>query len=306
MTETTEDTERRDVYSIVTETVLAALEAGTVPWRKPWASAGTFPLSMSTKKAYRGINVLLLSLAGAQYASPWWGTYKKIAEMGGAVRRGESSTMVTFWKKLRITEKDEDGAETKRDIFMLRYYRVFNADQADWTEGRKPASPERPDNEVDPLAGAEAIIAGYRNGPSVTRKLSDRAFYTPHDDSIVLPELSQYESASEFYSTAFHELTHSTGHSSRLDRDGFRTFGHFGDTNYSKEELIAEMGAAFLCGIAGIDPDTTLPNSAAYLASWLKVLRGDRKLIVHAAAAAQRAADHICGVSFAPSEAEAA
>lgn len=297
-TETTEAIDKRDAYAIVTEAILTALESGTVPWRKPWSAAGVFPLSMSTKKPYRGINVILLSLAGAQHASPWWGTYKKITEMGGAVRQGEKSTIVTFWKKLRITE-EVDGEKVKKDIFMLRYYRVFNADQADWTEGKKPVSPQRPANELTPYADAEAIMAGYRNGPTVTRKPSDQAFYLPSADTITLPELSQYSTADEFYSTAFHELTHSTGHPSRLARPGILTFTHFGSELYSKEELVAEMGAAFLCATAGIDPANTMPNSAAYLASWLRVLKGDRKMIVHAAAAAQRAADHIRGVSFA-------
>lgn len=160
-----------DAYDLVTETIIKALEDGTVPWRKPWTTAGSFPLSLSTRKPYRGINVLLLGLAGTQYTSPWWGTYKKIHEMGGQVRKGERSTVVTFWKKLRITE-EIDGKKQPKDIFMLRYYRVFNADQADWTEGRKPVPPVKGElTEHERIESAEAIVSGYANGPAIQRVL---------------------------------------------------------------------------------------------------------------------------------------
>ena len=289
-------TEKFDAYTAVTDTILEALEAGTVPWRRPWTSAGTLPLSLSTGRPYRGVNVMLLSLLGAQYDSPYWGTYKKIAELGGQVRKGEKSTMVTFWKKLTITE-EVDGKKQRKDIFMLRVYRVFNIDQADWAEGSKrPATPALVDH--DPIAEAEAIVAGYPDAPPIHRTLSDRAYYVPSTDEITVPVIEQHASPEHFYSTLFHEMGHSTGHTSRLARPNLMTFSHFGDEKYSKEELVAEMTAAFLSAHAGIE--VTLDNSAAYIASWLRVLKGDRKLVISAAAQAQKAAEHILGTTPAP------
>jgi antirestriction protein ArdC len=287
-----------DAYEAVTATIIKALEAGTVPWRKPWGASGTLPLSLSTKKAYRGINPLLLSLSALEggYTSPWWGTYKRISEMGGQVRKGEKSTMVTLWKRIKITETDEVTGEKKpKIIFMLRVYSVFNAEQADWAEGKEPVNPATSRTQHDPIEAAEAIVAGYPDAPRITRTASDQAFYVPTTDEITVPEIGQYAHAEEFYSTLFHEMGHSTGHPSRLDRPNITSFSHFGDEKYSKEELCAEMTAAFLCAQAGIE--TTLDNSAAYLASWLRVLKADHKLIVQAAAQAQKAAEHVLGIA---------
>lgn len=296
--------ERFDAYQAVTDTIIAALEKGVVPWRQPWTQAGNLPLSLSSKKPYRGVNVLLLALVGASYPSPYWGTYNKIAELGGQVRKGEKSTMVTFWRQILIKDTDENGKPVKKRIPMLRVYRVFNVEQADWPEGsKKPDPPVKPELvEHDPIAAAEAIVAGYPNPPVITRMLSDRAFYMPSTDVITVPELSQYQDAGEFYSTLFHEIGHSTGHKSRLARPDLASFSHFGDEKYSKEELVAELTSAFLSAHTGIE--ATLDNSAAYIEHWLGVLRGDHKLVVQAAAQAQKAADHVLGVVYAePDEA---
>lgn len=295
--------DRTDAYEVITDQIIAALEAGTVPWRKPWTSAGTLPLSMSSGKAYRGVNVLLLALVGEPYASPYWGTYAQISERGGQVRKGEKSTRITFWKSLKITDKETGKPKI---IPMLRYFRVFNADQAEWPEGSKrPETPVKGELvEHDPIAEAEAIVAGFENAPQVTICRSDRAYYVPSEDTITVPELAQYQTPEAYYSVLFHELGHSTGHATRCNRKGIQTFSHFGDEKYSKEELVAEMTAAFLCAAAGIE--ITLDNSAAYIASWLRVLKGDKKLVVQAAAQAQKAAEHIQGISYAKDDAPAA
>jgi antirestriction protein ArdC len=290
---------RQNVYDIVTETVIQALENGTVPWHQPWNVEIGVPLSLATGKPYRGVNPFLLGLTAIAngYRSPWWGTLKKINERGGSVRKGEHSTLVIFWKSYLHKAASDDESDERR--FMLRYCRVFNADQADWADGKEPVYGAVERLEVERIAAAEAIAAGYKDPPTV--QTGGAAYYEGGAvDRVTMPPIDAFASAEEYYSTLFHELTHSTGHESRLDREGIRrgSFGRFGDAVYSKEELVAEMGAAMLCGIAGIDQKALVENSAAYLRSWLSVLREDSKLIVQAGAQAQHAADRILGVTF--------
>lgn len=285
-----------NVYEIVTDKVIEMLESGTAPWRKPWASTDAgLPRSMSTGKPYRGVNPFLLNMSAmaGSYGSPWWGTYRQIAERGGQVRKGEKSTLVVFWKFLDVVRPDADTGEPRSDrVPMLRYFSVFNAEQSD-AGLRLPSLPETVDRE--PLEDCEGIVRGYLStGPSFTTG-GDRAYYSPAADRVVVPTIGDHRSAEAYYSTLFHELTHSTGHRDRLARQGVIEGHKFGDALYSKEELIAEMGAAMLCGIAGIE-NVTLANSAAYLASWLRVLRGDTRMVVTAAASAQKAADLIRGL----------
>lgn len=287
---------KTDVYQLVTDKVLALLEEGTVPWHKPWASIGV-PMSMSTGKPYRGINPFLLicTSAAMNYSSPWWGTFEQITERGGQVRKGEHSTMIVFWKRGTKTVTDEaSGKDVDKPWAMLRYFRVFNADQAD---GLPEKYRTQAIAEHDPIAGAEALVSEYMDSLASVAFGGDRAFYSKARDHVQVPLLTRHRSAEEYYSTLFHELTHSTGHESRLNREGIVEGHAFGDELYSKEELIAEMGAAMLAGLAGIE-QVTLPNSAAYLASWVKVLKGDAKLVVAAAGAAQRAIDFILDTAF--------
>jgi antirestriction protein ArdC len=280
------------VYEIVTERICELLENGTIPWHQPWNPELGMPRSLSTGKLYRGVNVWLLG--SSMHASPWWGTYKQVAEREGQVRRGEHSTLVVFWKKTERTVVDEQtGDETERKGFILRYYRVFNAEQCDALQ-----LPELPVelHEHDSIGAAEAIVHGYVDGPGPRLILGgDRACYAPTQDLLRVPLRESFDTAEEFYSTLFHEMTHSAGHATRLARNDLLEFHSFGDESYSREELVAEMGASMLSGLAGID-QVTLPNSAAYLAHWVKVLKGDSRLVVTAAAQAQRAADFITGV----------
>ena len=291
-----------NTYEIVTEKILSALEEGTVPWHRPWNAAQGSPVSIGSNKAYRGVNTFLLEVSGisAGYGSQHWGTYKAIQEQGGQVRKGEKSSLVVFWTRWTPKDGREDGEQSFGDSRMvLRYYRVFNAEQADGLPARFSTAPSSP-TDFEAISSAETIMDGYLNGssaPGITYGGS-RACYSPVLDKVSLPERGSFESAEAFYSTAFHELTHSTGHATRLARKDLLNVHAFGDESYSREELVAEMGAAMLSGVAGIH-QTTVPQSASYLASWLKVLRGDSRMVVSAAAQAQRAADMIRGISFA-------
>lgn len=284
------------VYEIVTERICELLENGTVPWHQPWNPELGLPRSLSTGKLYRGVNVWLLG--SSMYGSPWWGTYKNIAERGGQVRKGEHSTLVVFWKRTERNVIDEQtGDAIERSGFLLRYYRVFNVEQCDGLE--VPETPGVEAHEHEPIEAAQAIVDGYISRAGAPRLTygGERACYSPSLDLLCMPQADTFESAEDFYSTIFHEITHSTGHSSRLDRKELLEFHSFGDESYSREELVAEMGASMLSGLAAID-QLTLPNSAAYISHWIKVLRGDTRLVVTAAAQAQRASDYVIGVEY--------
>jgi antirestriction protein ArdC len=281
------------VYGYVTDKILEELERGCVPWQKPWKTASDgvrMPTSFMSKKPYRGVNTFLLTLARfkAGYDSNYWLTFKQIQALGGNVK-GQRSEMVVFWKLLEKPAKDPKPDDATDYIPMLRYYRVFNLDQV---EGIKKPMPESV-AVFQPIAEAEAVAAKYQQHIEVTHG-GDRAYYRPSTDSIRMPERESFDSPQAYYSTLFHEFTHSTGHESRLNRPGIVETHYFGDEIYSKEELVAEMGAAMLCGVVGIE-NKTIRNSASYIQSWLSKLRDDKKLVVHAAAAAQKAADLILG-----------
>lgn len=269
---------KKTVYEIVTERIIEKLKQGEIPWRKPWNS---YPaVNWVTQKLYRGINQLLLE--PGEYA-----TWNQIKKAGGHVKKGAKSHMVTFWKLIEVKNEEEEGVvET---IPYLRYYRVFNIKDCEGIESRRKV--ETFDH--DPIEEAEKIIEGYPDAPEITFA-PGRAFYRPSDDIISIPEKSDFEQVEEYYSTIFHEMVHSTGHKKRLGRNGVTKLSAFGSHEYSKEELVAEIGAAMLCGLAGIEQET-LDNSAAYVQGWLKKLEGDSKFIVSAASQAQKAADYIAG-----------
>lgn len=280
-----------DVYGIVTEKILKALEEGTVPWQKPWIGSGR-AINYVSRKPYKGINTLLLDQPG-EYL-----TFKQCESLGGKVKKGEKSNMIVFFTFSEHKEKDTNGEDKITTFPVLKYYNVFHVTQCEGIKSKlEPPSPN-----ADPLADGEAIIDGYVSRSGVKfepTKGSDRAFYRPSEDRVVVPDISQYKIIEEYYSTSFHELTHSTGHSSRLKRFGEKNDGvaAFGDEVYSKEELIAEIGSSMLMSIAGIERPETFQNSASYLQSWLNVLKGDKRLIVTAANAAQKAVDLILGKS---------
>jgi antirestriction protein ArdC len=283
---------RTDVYQEVTDRMIKALEAGVTPWQKPWTSAGR-PRSMSTGKPYRGVNVFLLSLAAQDsgWTSPWFGTYGQIHERGGQVRQGEKSTLVTFWKTLEKEDRDPaTGQVNSTTVPMLRQFCVFNACQADGLEARYFPEP----GQERPIAEPQAVLDGYVNrpvGPALAHDTEGQAYYNPAADEIHMPPLVSHRSPQDYYATAFHEAGHSTGHRSRLAREGIVSGAQFGSHAYGKEELAAQMAASMLCAETGINNDEIFANSAAYVGSWLETIKADPKMVIGAAAAAQKAAD---------------
>jgi len=275
-------------YKVITDKILEKLEQGTVPWHQPWSTE--MSKNLVSRKEYRGINIFVLGSMG--YANPYWLTFKQADQLGGHVRRGEKSTPVVFWKWMEknATDLNEDGEPRNKSYPVLRYYKVFNLDQCDAIPVEKiPALETRQD--FHPIQEAEAVVRDMPHAPEIDHE-SRQALYRPSTDSIEMPPSELFGSDEEYYSTLFHELTHSTGHRSRLHRFNDEELAPFGSGDYSKEELIAEMGAAFLCGHCTI-VNRTIDNSAAYIQGWLNRLRNDKKLVVLAGAQAQKAADCI-------------
>lgn len=278
-----------NVYEIVTNRIMELLEQGQIPWKKPWASTGG-ARNLVSKKPYRGINQFLLNCS--PYGSPYWLTYRQATDKGGQIRKGEKSTLVVFWKWLepkeseRVVESDRGPRNGK--IPLLRYYNVFNLCQVDDID---PPEEGQPTEIFTPIEQAEQIIENMPQKPSI-RYGGDRAYYAPELDYVQMPDREKFVSPEEFYCCLYHEAVHATGNTSRLGRKGVAETSYFGSHNYSQEECVAEMGASMLCGVAGIE-QSTIENSAAYIQGWLRVLKNDKKLLVHAAAQAQRAADFI-------------
>jgi antirestriction protein ArdC len=274
------------VPEIITESVLKQLEQGVAPWRKPWSTS--IPRNLISKKPYRGLNVFLLATQG--YGSPYWLTFNQAKQLSAHVRQGEKSTLVSFWKFNEYAKENRETGETEnKTSALLRYYRVFNIEQCEGLrslhgDDRKP---------VDSIAECDSIANQMPNPPRI--EFHSHAFYRPSVDVVGMPPSSRFESPEAYFSTLFHELTHSTGHASRLNRFEENSTDHqFGSESYSKEELIAEMGAAMLAGMAGIS-QATLSNSASYLQSWINRLKSDSRLIISAASHAQKATAYILG-----------
>lgn len=265
-----------DIYQDVTDRIIAALESGSIPWHKPWNSkGGDFPHNAYTGRQYSGVNVLLLlcQQASKGYASNGWLTYKQAQLADGTVKKGEKGTHVVFWQFKRV---DEEGEKV---IPLCRSYVVFNTEQCEGLTLRDYGSQALPATEID----SYLLAAG-----AVLKHGGNRACYSPSQDVITMPERGAFQNLNDYHATLLHEATHWTGHKSRLDRD---LTGRFGTNAYAAEELIAEMGAAFLCARFGV-PVQELQH-AGYLQSWLSVLRADKRAIFTASSAAQKAADYI-------------
>ncbi|PHQ33137.1 ArdC family protein [Rhodopirellula bahusiensis] len=298
MTQRTKRKSKRDIYQEVTDKIIGHLEQGTAPWRNPIRRGigDGWPKNLDSGKRYRGINVFLLGLTSWErgYSSDFWMTFKQASAAGGQVRKGEKGSLVTFWK-MYVTKDRETGLDV--EIPMLKHYTAFNLDQIDGIEAPDAPEPLSDNNPFEPIKAAERIVEGYISKPTIAHDGGGRAFYRPSTDTIHMPEQGRFENPESYYSTLFHEIAHSTGHSKRLDRGLDTKLAPFGSNDYSKEELVAEMGAAFLSASAGISPPT-IEQSASYLQSWINVLRGDKRLVVTAAASAQKAADLVLGTTF--------
>ena len=278
---------KTNVYEMVTERIIAELEKGVIPWEKPWTGVRSGAYNRVSKRPYSLLNQMLLKHTG-EYA-----TYKQWQDLGGQVKKGEKSEIVVFWKifETEETNKDTGEKETKK-IPLLRYYNVFHISQV---EGVEPLKPEQLNDEVEPIEEADKIITDYitREHIEFTECRSNEAYYSPSSDRVVVPMKEQYKVINEYYSTTFHELTHSTGHKSRLNRLETGAVAAFGGTEYSKEELVAEIGSASLMNPLGIETVKTFRNSAAYIQSWLQVLRNDNKFIVSASSKAEKEVNYI-------------
>ncbi len=284
-----------DTYAIVTEKIINLLEQGIVPWRRPWSATG-LPRNIVSKKPYRGVNLFLLS--ATKYVSPFWLTMKQANELGGSVRKGEHSQIVVFWKVDQIANSETDSGpenneagEKRRRRFVLRYYRLFNLEQCELPQAMLDKLPKIETHQHDPIEEAERIIAGMPNPPEI-QYAGSKAFYSPITDRITLPPRELFISAAEHFATLAHEMSHAAGAPKRLNRKSITEAAPFGSPTYSFEELVAEFSAAYLCAEAGISP-AVLENQAAYIQGWVAKLRTEKRMVVIAAAQAQKAADYI-------------
>lgn len=280
------------VFKIVTDRVVDILAKGVVPWRKPWkATANKMNAPHNIMGyAYNGINFFLLSCLG--YATPVYLTLNQINKLGGRIKEGEekNSFPVFFWRWLDV--KDKATGEDKK-IPLCRYTRVWNIEQVDGVKMPKKFIVEDGEKYTfNSIAAADAVVEGYENKPTI-RHNDTGAFYMPHLDMVRMPNKDQFTSPESYYTTLFHELGHSTGHASRLNRKEVTDPIRFGSHDYSVEELVAEMTAAYLCAHCGID--NTLENSAAYIEGWMRPLKKDPRMLMTAAARAQKAFYHIVG-----------
>jgi antirestriction protein ArdC len=290
----TNTTPRADVYARITAKIVADLEQGVRPWFKPWnaehaAGKITRPLRHNGIP-YKGINVVMLWSASVAkgYACPLWLTFKQAQALGGSVRKGEAGELVVYADRITRTETADNGQEVEREIPFLKGYTVFNAEQCEGLPAQYQARPEAPAlPAIARLAHADRFFS--QTGATI-RHGGTRAYYAEGSDHVQMPPFETFRDAESHAATLAHELIHWTKHPSRLARDFGRV--RFGDEGYAKEELVAELGSAFLAADLGLTPDVQ-PDHAAYIGNWLKALKDDRKLIFTAASHAQRAADYL-------------
>lgn len=278
-----------DVYQMVTERIIEQLEKGYIPWRKPWANCLDGAFNRISRKPYSLLNQFLLGSEG-EYA-----TFLQWHQIGGRVKKGEKGQMIVFWKLQDIEEKSKDGKMITKKVPILRYYNVFHISQV---ENVMPLEKTKA-FDTKTIERAENVLNSYiaRERITLFTGASDRAFYRPADDSITLPGITQFESAEEFYSTAFHECGHSTLKESRCNREEENTAAYFGNEDYSKEELVAEITSAAIMHTLGMETPDTFINSAAYIQNWLRILKNDKRFVVSASGKAERAAKYILNIN---------
>jgi antirestriction protein ArdC len=288
-------TVRADVYTRVTNRIIADLEAGAPTWLKPWSAehlAGNITRPLRANGVpYKGVNVFMLwaEATARGYVCPIWMTYKQAQELGGHVRMGETGSLVVYADKMVKTETDLLGEETERAIPFMKGYSVFNCEQVDGLPNHFYGTATK----LDPAQRIERAEAFLSASKADVRHGGDRAYYAIHPDYVQMPPFEAFSDPESYYAILAHELTHWTRHPTRLDRDFGRK--RHGDEGYAREELVAELGSAFLCADLGLTPEQR-PDHAAYIASWLEVLKHDKRFIFTAAGHAQRAADYLHGL----------
>lgn len=270
---------------MVTDRIIAELEKGHIPWERPWSGVRSGAYNRISKKPYSLLNQMLLKHDG-EYAS-----FKQWSDLGGKVRKGEKSEIVVFWKMLEKEDTNKDGKTVTKYIPYLKYCNVFHISQVD---GVEPLPQATLNTEIEPIAEAEKVLNDYwtREHINVELVASNNAYYQPSLDLIHLPIMEQYEHVEEYYSTAFHESVHSTMKQSRCDRQPLK-LASFGSDEYSKEELVAEIGSATLLNILGIETPHSFKNHTAYIQNWLQVLKNDNRFIISASTQAEKAVDYI-------------
>ncbi len=276
---------RFDIYEMVTNLIIERLEAGVVPWQMPFKSGGAIPRNLVSKKVYRGFNFWYLLSFG--FERPFFLTFNQVKTLGGSIKKGSKSYLVVFWKLLDMKNKDGSTEE----IPMLRYYRVFHVEDLEGIPEDKIPVTESHDHDFNPIEVCDRLVNSWVDAP-VIRHGQTQAAYAPLRDEILMPDPKTFFEDEKYYSVLFHEMTHSTGHRKRLNRHEKFKDHRFGSRDYSQEELVAEMGAAYLCGVCGIE-NKTIDNSAAYIHSWLSKLKSDNKFIIQASSFAQKAVDYI-------------
>jgi len=275
------------IYQKITDLIIDKLKEGVVPWQKTWRTA--YPRNLITDMEYKGINTLLLGLS--DYDSNYWLTFKQCKDLKGNIMKDEHSSMVVFWKPIVSIFDSKDVDETKADIkFVLRYYYVWNTDQCNLPD---EALKKRNTVSNNPkIVEAEELIKKYPNPPEICiNNTAPNPRYFPRTDKVEIQSINNFHTADDYYASLYHELIHSTGAKHRLARKGIMDTIQFGSENYSKEELVAEIGASYLCNISGIQK--TIDNQASYIQNWLEVLQNDYRMILIAASQAQKAADYI-------------
>lgn len=283
-----------DIYTEVTYRIIAEMEQGIIPWEKPWTGTSSGAIRHIGGRPYSILNQMLLGKPG-EYL-----TFDQAKKEGGSVKKGAKSKLVVFWKFIERTKTDtkgnvildENGLPKSDSIPYLKYYRVFHIDDC---EGIQPKWDKEVHNDIHPIEAAQQVLDGYitREGIKLEHVKGNEAFYRPATDEINLPLMEQFDTINGYYDTAFHESVHSTGHPKRLNRQMASALAPFGSEDYSKEELVAEIGACGIMHELGLETEKTFRNNAAYIQSWLKALKNDKRMIVSAAGKAEKAIDRI-------------
>ena len=279
-----------NTYEVITERIIEAIEKNkTLPWRRPWSTyrSNSLPRNLSTKKAYHGINVFLLSMSG--FKSGYWVTFKQAKALGGSVRRGEKGCPIVFWSVYEKTDPETKKVET---IPFIKHSTVFNVEQCD---GLNVPQEKETQDRINPIDACEKILIEFRDRPQIVER-EQQAYYSLANDLVNMPKRNTFDCQEEYYSTLFHELSHSTAHPSRIGRKITQRITFFGSEDYSKEELVAEFASSFLCAHAGID-SATENNSVSYLQGWVSALRERPRMLIEAAQQAQKAANYILGIN---------
>ena len=277
----------KQVYEKVNEKIMDLISKGTMPWEMTWEGS-TLPMNLASNTQYRGINVWMLSATAMfnGYPHNQWLTFNQTRKLGGAVKRNEKASFVVFAKRIEKNGQDDVPEDERDSFFLYQYYNVFNIAQCD---GITPI--ENKVRENTPLEEAEKIVAGYKNKPEIIRGEYSPC-YSPLNDKVFMPTIDAFTSSEEYYGALFHELAHSTGHESRMNRD---LAGKMDKTSYSKEELIAEFTASYLRAMTGIATPVADANSASYIDGWSEIIKKDSRIIMTSASKAMRVADYILG-----------